>query len=205
MSAPIDREKLLGELGYGHPDARARALEVLYAAGLTNPRKKAVAADKRERIRAALEAALVRRCPRCTERGPADGRLAVPTVDPTDCDSCGGSANRLALIRAAEACRRGSIHRVLVVGGAPSVHAVLRDLWPPGLELRIVPGTDRHTRTDAAANLAWADVVLVWGSTQLDHKVSRLYSRPGERRVVTVPRRGIEALADALAARAAGR
>jgi len=42
-------------------------------------------------------------------------------------------------------------------------------------------------------------VVVVWGSTELDHKVSKLYRADRDRRVVTCPRRGLAALAATLA------
>jgi hypothetical protein len=195
----LDRKKLLAELGYGHPEALARALEVLYASGLTNPRKTGIAASKEARVRKVLEDTLIRRCARCAADGRSEGRIPVPVEDPQSCESCGGSANRAALVRAADACRRRGIARVLVVGGAPGVHAALLSSWPPDLSLRIVSGTGRHTRQDAAAQLAWADVVLVWGATQLDHRVSDHYTRGGSSKIVVVQRRGIEALADALA------
>ena len=123
----------------------------------------------------------------------------MPVDDPKHCESCGGSANRAALVRATDACRRRGIGRVVVVGGAPGVHAALLSSWPPDLSPRIVSGTGRHTRQDAAAQLAWADVVLVWGATQLDHRVSDHNTRAASSKVLVVQRRGIEALADALA------
>lgn len=205
MEAPLDRLKLLRELGFGHPEATEMALSVLVAAGLTNPRKTGIAASKRSRVQEALEGTLVRRCARCADIPAADGFAAVPVEDAAFCDFCGGSPNRVALRRAADACRKAGLTRVLVVGGAPGVHAALRALWPPDLELRILGGTDRHTQTEAAANLAWAHVVLVWAPTVLAHRVSELYTRPRRAHVVPVHRRGIEALADALARHAAAR
>jgi hypothetical protein len=205
VDAPVDRTTLLRELGYGHPEALAQALAVLYAAGLTNPRKTGIAPDKRPRIREALARALVRVCARCAGDLSADGRTPVPALAAIDCERCGGSANRAALTRAADACRGAGLHRIAVVGGAPGIHVVLRELWPADLELRIISGTERHSRADAVAVLAWADVVLVWAPTALAHRVSDLYTRAGRAKVVAVHRRGIEALADALALRARDR
>jgi hypothetical protein len=203
MSLTLNRAKLLGELGYGHPEALARAVDVLCAAGLTNLRKTGIAADKKARVRKTLAEALTLLCPRCLPLA-GGSRLPVPAEDPRACESCGGSPNRLALRRAAEACRRGGVGRVLVVGGAPGVHEALQREWPPDVALRIVSGTERHTRQDAAARIAWADVILVWSATELDHAVSELYTKAGAK-VVIVRRRGIEALADALASRAGSR
>jgi len=198
MSESIDRERLLRELGYGHPQAMSRAVEVLCATNLTNPRKTGIAAEKRPRIVAALEAALMRLCGRCTWEPPQDGRDVVPVEDAAHCERCGGSPNRLALHRAAEACRRHGVRHVVVVGGAPGIHKVLSGLWPRDIDLRIVPGTDRHTLPQARTNVAWADVVVVWAATELDHKVSVLYTKARSGKVVVAPRRGIEALAGAI-------
>ena len=123
---------------------------------------------------------------------------------------------RTALERVSEAMTP-LVGRLRVVGRAPSaglpeaqpdlypglgplagVHAALEGLWPRDIELRIVPGTERHTGRQARTNLDWADVVLVWAKTELDHKVSLLYTKERLPKVVVAPRRGIEALADRL-------
>ncbi|MFN7134692.1 MAG: hypothetical protein ACK4N5_21615, partial [Myxococcales bacterium] len=49
----------------------------------------------------------------------------------------------------------------------------------------------------ARADLEWADLVLVWGASELDHKVSRHYTDvppAAKRKVVQLARRGIAAL-----------
>lgn len=63
---------------------------------------------------------------------------------------------------------------------------------------------DGQTGRDAKADLAWADIVVVWDGTELDHKVSRLYTDARDRRVVTCQRRGIAALAATLSQAASG-
>jgi hypothetical protein len=87
------------------------------------------------------------------------------------------------------------MRRVVVVGGSPGTHDELRSLVAGGLELRLVAGTERRTSRDAKADLAWADLVVVWGGTELDHKVSKLYARGRGDHVVTCSRRGIAAMA----------
>ena len=221
MGDTLERAKLLAELGYGHPQASLRAVEILTAANLTNPRKTGIAAAKRERVQAVLQQALLRLCARCMAQGQAHGqahglgqghhtsgpdedREAVPTQDQRHCERCGGSANRLAVDRAAAACRRSGIRRVVVVGGAPGVHRALTDLWPSDVELRIVPGTDRHVGRQARTNLEWAGLVVVWAATELDHKVSTLYTDGKPKNVIVATRRGIEALAERIATHLGG-
>jgi hypothetical protein len=70
----------------------------------------------------------------------------------------------------------------------------------------LVDGVERRTKAEAQGDLAWADVVLVWGSSILARKVSTLYTRDaGSTPVVVVPRRSIEALAGELVRHLAGR
>jgi hypothetical protein len=195
----INRSTLLCELGYAHPEAQRAAIEALVAAGLTTQKKTGIAASKRRKCRDVLSQALVRLCERCRTDHVSDGRMVVPTAHRAECDQCAGSRNRLAMQRAAEVFRRHGLRRLVVVGGSPGVHRELKALWPSDLQLRVVPGTDRHVEAAARANVAWADVVIVWGSSELAHKVSRLYTAitgPDARKVISVDRRGIQALAE---------
>ena len=85
--------------------------------------------------------------------------------------------------------------RLVVVVGSPATHEQLRELVGTRVDLRVVSGTERRTGNEAKADLAWADLVVIWGSTQLDHKTSRLYTAARDDRVVTCAKRGIAALA----------
>ena len=190
---------LLVELGYDHPQAAARAVEVLIAAGLLNPKRSALAASKLEACRGALALFFVLLCDHCATRSE-DTRDRLSVADRRRCERCGGSSNRAAVENAAESFRGRGLRRLVVVGGSPSAHEELRRLWP--LDLRVVDGTERHMGWQARANLDWADLVVVWASTELNHATSGHYtSVRGElrRKVVVAPRRGIEALADAIA------
>ena len=83
-----------------------------------------------------------------------------------------------------------------IVGGSPAVREELAAL-EPALELRLVDGTERRTAEKAKADLTWADLILLWGASELHHKVSMLYSNaapPLKKKVVHVAKRGIAAL-----------
>jgi hypothetical protein len=198
MGDAIQLVELLRELGYGHPEARPAALEALIAAKLTTGKKSGIAVAKRGRCAAALRGALIRLCERCRRESPGEARRPVPVQEGRDCERCGGSPNRLAVERAVEACQRRGIRRVLVLGGSPGIHAALRALWPSGVELRLVDGERVCTLEQAKRDVAWADVVVVWSSSILPHKVSHLYTQTcanARKPVMTVTRRGIEAFA----------
>ena len=197
----LDRKAFLAELGYSDPAAQTAAIEVLVKAKLTTPKKTGIAAEKRSRCRDVLSRHLVLLCRRCRSVHGQDARKVVPAAKAADCERCHDQPNRLAVKSVAALLRRSGVSRVVVVGGSPRLRRELDSLWPRDLELRLVSGTGQHTLKDAKANLDWADVVVIWGPTQLKHKVSKLYegraaSRTGQ--VISVRRRGIEALCQEL-------
>ncbi|MBA3788330.1 MAG: hypothetical protein H0X21_06505, partial [Actinobacteria bacterium] len=181
----------LRSLGLTGDDAK-RGRAVLEADGITNPRKSRISAAKLERARAVIDARFARFCAACAARTDAGGREVV-TVAASTCARCGGSRNDRALTEMVEACEAAGILRLVVVGGSPDVRREVGTLQDR-LELRLIDGTERRTRTEAQRDLAWADLVVIGGSSELAHKVSNLYTRDaGSTPVVTAARRGVEA------------
>lgn len=197
MSGAVNIEQLLRELGFDTLEASARARAVLEAAALTNPRKQAIAGYKVTAAEALLSTALIRVCAGACSRRRGAGRERV-TVSPASCELCRGSNNQRAALEATAALAKHGVRKVLIVGGADSqIDDVERLLARDGVELRIVDGTKKsHTKKMAIANMGWADLLVIWAPTPLRHSVSNLYSgeQPDHLRVISVPRRGIEAL-----------
>lgn len=195
-----DIDALLAELGFAVPDHVRAARAALEGASLTRPGKRRIAGEKRARVESLLRSrfALACRSPECQAalRAARAGAAILELLDAAGCEHCSGSDNRRSALRFAEACRHRGVRRVVVVGGSPSVHGDLIRLTPPDLELRIVVGTERRTLDRARADVDWAQLVLIWGGSELDHKVSRLYTdHPAARgKLVTVPKRGVAAL-----------
>ena len=170
----LEKKQLLGVLGYGDTD---RCMEVIAATGLSRRGRARVSRAKVPRIEAELSTRLVR----VYHRG--DCRLAAGRVrremtaarDQAACEICGGSVLNRRLDQMVAACRASGIRRVCVVGGSPSSHGQLRRLVTGHVELRLVDGAIKRPRRQTRADLAWADLVLVWGSTILDHSVSGPY------------------------------
>ncbi len=137
------------------------------------------------------------RCPPCMDAPVHAGARVVLAEGAVPCDHCGDSVNkREALTLIATFVERG-ISRLLVVGGGPGTAEELRNLLGDAIDLQIVDGETHRNATQAAAELAWADVVVIWSSTILPHKVSKLYTdRRADYRdkLVTVTRRGAAAL-----------
>lgn len=191
-------EDLLRDEGFHKTDARAAAREVLEANGLTRPGKAHMAPDKLDRVRAALDRAVVRHCsdPACIAAVADDPRRHVEVNRPR-CSICSGSNNRRALRAMADACLAAGVRRVLVVGGRPPAYVELERTLTE-LELRFVDGTSNLPNgTDALRDCAWADLLIVWAPTPLPHKVSTLYRSEvcDVAHHVMVHRRGLEALA----------
>ncbi|MBK7860134.1 MAG: hypothetical protein IPJ65_16270 [Archangiaceae bacterium] len=196
MSADVAIDAWLSALGYGSPGTRATARAALEAAGLTRPGKQRLSSEKLERAAAVLGERFFLHCPsaECVSAARASGREAVPCDPKPACHSCGGSDNQRA---AADFAHAFGHRRLVIVGGSPSVWEELERLFAGKLELRLVDGTQRRTSDHAKADLEWGDLVLVWGATELHHKVSMHYTGAqghSKKKVLHVPKRGIAAL-----------
>jgi hypothetical protein len=203
MSTDREIGEVLAELGFGEPAALKIARDALEQAGITRPGKSRISLEKAERVRSLLDSSFARACadPVCrsalTRHKPA---AALLTVSARSCERCGGSDNLKALRQLADLCRARGITRVVVVGGSPSVRAELAALKPAEWDLRLIDGTERRTLDKAKSDLEWAQLVFVWGSSELDHRVSNLYTdtaSPHRHKVVQLARRGIAALLNA--------
>ena len=202
MPDVIDIERFLRDEGFDTTEARRRVRALLEAEGLTRPGKRGMDTVKLPRVRELLEWRVLRVCGNgeCERLGSNDaqwGRELV-VVSPAACRVCAGSNNRRAALAMAHRLKSKDIRRLLVVGGTTTLHSELEELLTPhGLELRFVDGsTGSHSARDAAPDLQWSQVVVVWGASPLPHKVSRLYTDapPAHVRLVRLSRRGIEAL-----------
>jgi len=188
---------VLADLGFVSPEARDMARAALEAAGLTRPGKQAISAAKLPRVRGVLTERFALSCTACAgELKIARPQAALLIVADERCENCGGSDHRAAAPRVLAACRDHRVRRVVVVGGNPTSRQALgRDLEE--LELQLIDGTRALNATRARQSIEWADLVLVWGTTQLDHKVSTLFTSTRNRKVVTAAKRGIGGLLDA--------
>jgi len=194
---PVRIDDFLRSEGYDSEEALHEARVVLERHKLTRPGKRAFVAEKLARARIALDNSLLRVCAGCRPQAPRGPKLPVP-VTAVHCELCSGSNNRRAATRCLDALRRAGVERVLVVGGTPPQQQDLRDLLR-GIDLRCVDGTRAsHSQKDAEFNKRWAELVVIWAPTPVRHAVSDLYSEVTypELKVVTVHRRGIEALCD---------
>ena len=200
----VDLDVFLRHEGFVTEEGRAIARGALAAAKLSQPRKQRMLASKTDRARALFRDGRLRLCddPACAAiRGALFGAESpVAAVERAYCDICQGSNNRRAALRLALRMRELGLDRLLVVGGSDDSRAELARLLGDYLELRLVVGAGvSRSLKDARADMNWAQVMVIWGGTELDHKVSNLYDDPPAGVVVVrLDRRGIEALANAV-------
>ena len=196
---------LLSDHGFEGKDADT-ALSLLQKSGFTRPGKKRIAIRKTSDVSEALKAEFIRICQKdaCIRGAAGDPRRLVRT-NARYCDICGGQDNRRAVDEMLCAMRYGGLEKLLVVGGSPNARRELKRLCDTSCELRFITDEDNPTRNRIVPQMDWADMVLVWASTQISHKATVLLRGP---KVVTVPKRGITALAhavrDSLQAKGAG-
>lgn len=156
--------------------------------------------EKLERARAALHDRYFLHCSQgeCVAFARASGKEPIICEPRNTCQRCGGSDNSRAVKDVLDACARKGLSKIVIVGGSPTVRQELERLVPAPLELRLVDGTKARPLEQAKADLQWGDVVLLWGATELHHKVSNQYqdSATGawKRKLVHVPKRGIAQL-----------
>ncbi|MBF5041503.1 hypothetical protein FGE12_03825 [Aggregicoccus sp. 17bor-14] len=199
MSADRDIDGWLAERGLTLADSRTRARAALEEGGLTRAGKARMSEEKLARASALLDGRFFPHCgaPACLAAAQGSGREPLHVTPRSHCAHCGGSDNRRAERAFLEACRGAGVQRVVIVGGSPAVREELGTIAGAEVALRLVDGTERRTADRARGDLEWADLVLVWGATELHHQVSTHYTAappPLRRKVLHVPKRGVAAL-----------
>ena len=200
--AEISIARMLKGFGITAPEAQKAAQDALVEAGVISARRNRanIADSKTERARAVLEQAFLWRCRNgdCKREASGVGEPAL-LVEQAACSVCGGSQDGSALRRMAAAASAANVSRILVAGGTEAKWHSIRARSPNSVEWRFIDGTrsrdDRYFRSDRY----WAQIIVLWSSTPLDHRVSSHFDGKGDGRVITVTKRGIAALADGIA------
>ena len=196
MPEDTPKHVLLTSLGYAPP--HDHALDLMAKHGLSNRDKQRINATKKGAVQALLQEHLFRACTRgdcqVDARRAAGNRLVVAAVSSRHCEICEGSPLVNAARRMKEACERVGWRRLCIVGGSPSAHQQLKELFPESPELRLIDGTAARNKTDARADIQWADRIVILGSSQLNHRISLLYS--DQPHCTTCEKRGIGGLCE---------
>ncbi len=171
---------LLAEEGFNTVASSRAAREALVRYGLTNHRKKNITVQKLSRVREILTREFYRACddPWCQTVGvlEAEGREIV-TVAGDACQVCGGKKSCRSLKVAALVFEKRQIRRVVILGGTRAgQREIAAYASSSNVEFRFVDGT-KHGRASqlAAPYSRWADLIVVWANTPINHTVSRTY------------------------------
>lgn len=199
----------LNSLGISGAEQQVIARAVLEDAGFTRAGRTNMAVHKEPDAGEALERRLASHCanPGCREtlheqeRQVSEPRALI-LVERDACEVCAGSVDRRALNEMAAAMSGAGLSRAVVVGGTNPKWARIRQIAPRSVEWRFVNGLGNANQRDAASDLKWGDVILIWAGTPAQHRVTNLYAGP---RTITVPTTGIAALAREAAKFAIGR
>ncbi|RJQ13072.1 MAG: hypothetical protein C4558_00680 [Dehalococcoidia bacterium] len=190
---------LLGELGFTAPASQRAARAHIEAAGLTNRTKVNIQRSKREAVEEVVHARIARSCgaPACDRVLASSGRAVIEVESPF-CEVCRGSEGERALLQMADAMVAARRTRLLILGGSPASRTQIREsLRGRPIEIEFIEG-DRPTGDKRARELsASADIIVIWGGTILDHKVSQPFADLGEfsAKRITVAQRGAASLA----------
>ncbi|MEW5850501.1 MAG: hypothetical protein AB2A00_17075 [Myxococcota bacterium] len=193
--------------GVEDPASVSQARALLDGEGITNPKRDRISRDKQPRVHEALHHAFFFHCtaPNCQKPVQHSGKPGL-LVRREMCLVCGGSNTRRAVQEALEACAATGIRRVCLVGGSPGIREELERQLGSALKLTLVDGTQTPSSNQARAHVRGHDVTIICGSSELSHKLSNTYgacARDGA--VITVARRGVEAIAEGLTIHARGR
>ncbi|MDE0023588.1 MAG: hypothetical protein OXP69_04160 [Spirochaetaceae bacterium] len=182
-------------------ESQQKAWTALVKAGVISgrPNRTNIAMGKAERARACLAANFLWHCNHgdCRAHVLRDDAPREPLlVDQASCAICGGSSDRKALARMASAMAKAGLSRILVVGGTTAKEQQMRQ--ETGVEWRFIYGKAAPPDRLMRSYRRWAEIIVIWASTPLKHRVSAHFVGKGHRRVITVSKRGIVALADAV-------
>ena len=199
----------LNSLGISGAEQQAIARAVLEDESYTRPGRVNMAVHKEAAAQVSLDAQLALHCstPICREslqhqENDASSPRRLILVEREACEMCGGSADRRALLDMVAAMQSATLSRIVVVGGTEQKMAKIRELCPAAIEWRHADGLRNITEKNATSDLKWGDVVVIWATTPLPHRVSNLYSKSGH--AITAPTSGIAVLAREVARFARG-
>jgi hypothetical protein len=194
----VTKRSLAHELGYGGDMAALDA--VLLSAGVSRPEKPNISRGKQRAVAELIAEHFVLVCSRgdCQADAVGDDRTPVHAWLPSFCEICGGSRVSAAVRDMQAACKAFDVGRIVIVGGSPMLRTRLALELGEFPQARLVDGTMARTAAQAKDDLAWANVVVIWAGSELLHKATMAYGH-GHPQLITTTRRGIPALARAVA------
>ena len=197
--ADISVFDMLTSFGVVHSEHQ-KARDVLYGQGVIqkSPNRENIAQSKIDCAHEALYKELLWHCNngkcRSAARSTADRRPLL-LVEQRFCNVCGGCPSARLMSDMSAALRGVDLKRILVVGGTEKKRREINEKCPSDIEWRFIEGTKARDDRYYRDHRDWADVIVIWQSTPLGHRVSAHFTASDDDRVIIVPRRGLDCLA----------
>ncbi len=192
---------MLGAFGISDSRAQQSAICTLKDAGVISrrPNRENIAVCKEDKVRETLAERFVWHCGNGNCKRDADGLgCSLLLVDRQACQICGGSTDKQALENMLEAMRSAGLNNLLVIGGTEGKRHEMQDKWPVARNirpyLRVIDSENARSDKYYREDRQWADVIVIWASTSIPHKITSHFPKSPNR--ITVPRRSISALAE---------
>lgn len=199
-------DNMLADFGVAHSEFQ-KARVALFEEGVIRrrPDRANIADNKTDYARSVLAESFLWHCnngecrqaarEEFDDAGSSEADCFLLLVQQSACEMCGGSPGARSLERMGAALEAAGRSRILVVGGTERKERELRQKSPDGVEWRFVDGKVAREDRYYQPHRDWADIIVIWQSTPLDHRVSAHFDGKGDARVITVRRRGVAALA----------
>ena len=196
-------DQMLTGFGITAAESQQKVRTALVEAGVISgrPNRVNIAIGKAERARACLRDAFLWHCGHgdCRSRAFRSDAAQPPLlVEQPSCAVCGGSSDFSALARMAAAMAKAGRSRIIVVDGTANKERTMQQ--ETGVEWRFIDGTAAPHERSLRSQRKWADIIVIWASTPLKHRVSKHFEGRGDDRVITVDRRSLAAMAEAVIA-----
>ena len=200
MDTPI--HKLLSDIGIIYPECQETAINHLINVGVISRRRRRIniANTKLKRAEDCLKEGFVWHCSNgdCKQAARVEERNPL-LVDKSQCFYCGGSGDKQALQGLANTMEAEGLSRILVVGGTDNKGQEIRKKSQTlHVQWRFIDGTKAKDDRYYRPHRDWADVIIIWSSTPLDHRVSGHFTGRSDDRVITAERRGISSLCESV-------
>ncbi len=137
----------------------------------------------------------------CRSDHPQDARVEVSP--PARCEACKGKTIRRAAARFVEVCRDKNVERVTIAGGTPKYRTAIQEAIGHTLDVRVALNGERNG-SQAVSDVEHSDLVIVWVSSEVDHKFTGLYTDIKDDKVVICSPRGISSMLNFASERVAG-
>ncbi len=197
----ISIDNMLSQLGITSKDAQKTARNALFENNIIqkNPNRPNIACNKVDRARQALSEHFSWHCNNgdCRREAVAENTVRpLLLVEQRACQICDGNPSAKALRSMAQIVAAANKPRILIVGGTERKEREILGKCSGSVQWRFIDGKKARDDRYFRSHRNWADIIVIWQSTPMGHRVSSHFDCNGDSRVIAAPRRGIDCLTD---------